>query len=997
MGQQFNRPAAFGIHRIGLASLAIVLTAMIVNVNAQESQQPKVLRVRRPSTQAASTQPGGAAGASTQPAGAATRPTTQPGSDGPPTPAGKISLNYKDAPLDTVLDNLSGAAGFAVIKDGPVEGRVTVTSKQPVTPSEAVTLLSAALKANGYTAIQEGKILRIVQREKAKKGSIPVTFGDDPELVSPTDELITQVIPIHNIDAVKLKADLQPLLNTEADVATTSASNAILVTDSSANIRRLMKIIKALDQRESSSSDIRVVQLKYANAAQMAKLIGEMFKGGGGGMSPQQIQMMQMQGQPIPAGGGSREGIIPGGGIDQALRGGKVTASADERTNTLIITGPKETLKIIDEQIIKELDANPIAGNTEIRAFILNYAKAEDTAKLITTIFKGDESDSNNEDYYWGYRRWGGSQDNALKVKVNAAFDERTNSVIVTAPPATLKVIEGLIKQLDANPIATADLKVFHLKNADAFDVSLLLEEIFKPKAEDRSGSDFGWVRFVYGSNPNVKTPKMTSTYDDRTNSVIVTAPTEMLKAIEDVINQLDTNPASEESLFIYRLRNAQSDNLEIVLNTLFGNIQNNQQNQNQTQDQQRQDQFRQNRDNRNNQNGGNRSSSSSGRQRQGNNRASRNGNNRRQGNQQIPQGLTRAITELSGKVFVVADTDTNSLLVTTASKYEAQVRGIIADLDRQVPQVLIKVLVAEVTHNDDVDYGVDFSVLDTSTSGRGVIAGTNFGLANATGGLLVKGLGQDINVTLRALESVGKIDVLSRPYVLASDNQLANILVGQNIPRVQNTRITDSGQQITDVTHENIGIILDVTPHINPDGQVILDVAPEISSLSDLSLAISPGVQEPVINTRSAESRVEVKDGQTVVIGGLMEDRKTSTIDKVPIIGDIPWIGELFKHTRHSKVKTELLIFITPHVTEGTAGLEDMTGDEVRTTRLAPNAVAPGVFQKHLNDMRRGGIPSTRPADGATTQPTTNHSAPAEHSKPAEHSAPPPSEVHAQ
>ncbi len=171
--------------------------------------------------------------------------------------------------------------------------------------------------------------------------------------MAPTDELITQVIQIHNIDATKLKTELQPLLNTEADVTSTSGTNSIIVTDTSANIRRLMKIIKALDQGEASSTELKVFELKNASASAAAKLLGEIFKGGGGGgMSQQQQMMMMQQGMQPPPGAGGREGVIPGGGLDQALRGGKVTAAADERTNTLIVTAPRATLPII-EGIIK--------------------------------------------------------------------------------------------------------------------------------------------------------------------------------------------------------------------------------------------------------------------------------------------------------------------------------------------------------------------------------------------------------------------------------------------------------------------------------------------------------------------------------------------------------------------------------------------------------------------------------------------------------------------
>ena len=130
----------------------------------------------------------------------ASQPTTLPS---------KISLNFKDASLDTVLDYLSQAIGFVIIKEGQVDGRVTVVSKQPVTPEEAVTILNAALRANGFAAIRSGRELRIIARDKAKKSNVPVHFGADPKEIDNTDEIITQVIPIQNVDAMKLREGAQ--------------------------------------------------------------------------------------------------------------------------------------------------------------------------------------------------------------------------------------------------------------------------------------------------------------------------------------------------------------------------------------------------------------------------------------------------------------------------------------------------------------------------------------------------------------------------------------------------------------------------------------------------------------------------------------------------------------------------------------------------------------------------------------------------------------------
>ena len=291
------------------------------------------------------------------------------------------------------------------------------------------------------------------------------------------------------------------------------------------------------------------------------------------------------------------------------------------------------------------------------------------------------------------------------------------------------------------------------------------------------------------------------------------------------------------------------------------------------------------------------------------------------------------------------------------------QVRQIISDLDRPVPQVLIKVLIAEVTHDRSDDLGVDFSILNLS---RGLSGG--YGLGNSVaataspGGLAVTLVERQLATTFHALAVAGKLDVLSRPYILTSDNQEANILVGQNVPFITDSRVTDTGQTINTIQYQDIGIILDVTPHINTDGLVIMDVAPQISSQSDQSVTIQPGVNAPVFNTRSASSHVAVRDGDTIVIGGLMQDQKTQTITKVPLLGDIPYLGLLFQRDQVTKTKTELLIFLTPHVALSPVALQPMSIDEMKGVHLTPGAVQQGTFQEHIKGLQLGGS-ATQPS----------------------------------
>ncbi len=395
----------------------------------------------------------------------------------------------------------------------------------------------------------------------------------------------------------------------------------------------------------------------------------------------------------------------------------------------------------------------------------------------------------------------------------------------------------------------------------------------------------------------------------------------DILKVVEGVIRDLDSNPTAEQAVFIYRLKNAKAANLEEVLNNLFAEEQ------------------------------GTRGRTSGG-------SSSRGRSSRRRRGQQSSSTTAQAGTDLAGEVSVVADEETNSLMVMTSSRNFDQVREIIAELDRSVPQVLIKVLIAEVTRSNKSDLGVELSALNLRPSGRGSSVFTDFDLAGQSSGLIYKTLEKDVTAALRALKEVGKLDVLSRPYILASDNQTASITIGKEVPFIRNSRTTDTGQTINTIEYEDIGIILKVTPHINPEGLVIMDIAPEISTLTGDTVRISETVLAPVFAKRSAETRVAIHSGQTIVIGGLMEDKKIDTVRKVPLLGDIPLLGAMFRRTIKETTKTELLIFLTPHVAQEAAMLEDMSADEISESKIIPGAVKPGAFEEHMKGLQRGAAP---------------------------------------
>ncbi|MFC1601874.1 type II secretion system protein GspD [Candidatus Sumerlaeota bacterium] len=308
-------------------------------------------------------------------------------------------------------------------------------------------------------------------------------------------------------------------------------------------------------------------------------------------------------------------------------------------------------------------------------------------------------------------------------------------------------------------------------------------------------------------------------------------------------------------------------------------------------------------------------------------------------------QGLGEARFEI--------DPETGSLIVITDETTNERIKDIIARLDRPVPQALIKVLFLEVTHGKDLDLGAEFTYTHTETDGDLDTVASMFGVAaNVAGGAhggAVSVLADDLTVTLRALAQAGKLEVLSRPSIMARNNEEATITVGQEVPFVRNSRITQDGQTINTVEYEEIGIILTVTPRITSQRMVELDVSSEISTLTGETVPISNTIDAPVFAIRSAETRVVVPSGKTIVIGGLMETLKTDAVQKVPILGDLWLIGSLFRRTVTAESKTELLIFLTPMVISTTSEIADATAAAAEETTLIPNAFGVDQLNKYM------------------------------------------------
>jgi general secretion pathway protein D len=323
------------------------------------------------------------------------------------------------------------------------------------------------------------------------------------------------------------------------------------------------------------------------------------------------------------------------------------------------------------------------------------------------------------------------------------------------------------------------------------------------------------------------------------------------------------------------------------------------------------------------------------------------------------------------GEATVSSDPETRRLIVITDDETSQYISQVITNLDRPKPQVLIKVVFLEVTYNKGFDLGIEGSY--SKDFGNNTVGNfkNNFGLANQganpipPGAGLYQLMGADFTATLRAIATAGKTEVLSRPSILARNNQQAVITVGQEIPLVTDTRFDNNNNQINTIQYSDIGIILRVTPFITADGMVEMIVSPEISNLTDQSIPVSGGtspVSAPVIAKRSADTVVVTADGQTVIIGGLMANAKTVNDSKIPFLGDIPVLGILFRRKVNLNTKTELMIFLTPHIVGNPAQLAGLTTQEKRESDLAPKAFTEEELNKFVDGLPKKEDSATKP-----------------------------------
>ena len=273
---------------------------------------------------------------------------------------------------------------------------------------------------------------------------------------------------------------------------------------------------------------------------------------------------------------------------------------------------------------------------------------------------------------------------------------------------------------------------------------------------------------------------------------------------------------------------------------------------------------------------------------------------------------MSKAVEKtLTKRGHIEVDKRTNALLVTDIDDRLSQAESMIRSLDTRTPQVEIVARLVDVDRSASRSLGIDWSLQNMDLGDAGAHEGVSVtpGQVPSPAGTVkfgtVKGFGS-IEATLTALETQNKANIISNPRITTVNNREASVVVGQQIPLI----VQDfAGNAVTQLT--TIGIKLSVTPHINVGNKITMDVHPEVSDLSSQA-TVQGGI---IINTTMADTRVMVNDGETAVIGGLIRSNESDTYRGVPILMDVPLLGNLFKSSTKVKQKRELLIFLTPKI----------------------------------------------------------------------------------
>ncbi|MEO1616783.1 MAG: secretin N-terminal domain-containing protein, partial [Planctomycetota bacterium] len=762
------------------------------------------------------------------------------------------------------------------------------------------------------------------------------------ELTQPDSE----VVPLEHADANAVAELLTQLyedfLSTrQGDVSITSldSPNALLLIGRAEAITSLKELIGKIDTPIDDSSRLRVFRLQHASAVDAQDSILTFFST-----------------RPT---------------LDDDVRPGvgpRVRVSADYRTNSLIVSAaPRDMTEVT--RLINDLDVQQVPATSELRVFPLNNAVAEDLATTLTDAFIGGEITASEDSLppSTSLRIMTVDADENRIVEsgilsgATITADVNSNSVVVRAPSSSMPLVSELIRQLDRAPGIDSLVKVFTIQNGDATQLATSLETLF--------GSDAATNGTAVGGLNAAGLPSSTATQDSslvplrfsvdiRTNSIVASGSSEDLEVVESILLRLDSEGFAERITEVIWLKN---NDATFVAEAISAYVQQRSQSQNII--------------------------------------------------QQFQQGL--GPYDLPDRdLIAIAEANFNSILLSVSPRLYEEVRSLIDRLDRRRPMVLIKVVLAEVSLNDAFEIGTELGLQDSLVFRRdqavvdvpGSVAagqsGFNFNNANTSnvndiardtvasaavstfglgqsntaigyGGFVLNAASESVSLLFRTLQDAGRAQIISRPQLMTADNTEALVEVGRQIARFRGNDLTNQGVISPNIEDITVGLQLRVRPRIGSDGTILVEVDITRSDRDNGNGTLVPDgaggtvLIEDIIDT-TAQATLSVYNGQTVIMGGLIQKSRTNFSRRLPYLSNIPILGNLFKYDFESESRSELLVVMTPMLVTGEQDLDYIKQTE--SSRMS--WCLADVVEAHGDVGLSGGYGLWGPAIGPTIYP---------------------------
>lgn len=906
------------------------------------------------------------------------------------------SVNLNEVEVKKLIDKLAQWTDKVIIPDAEaLKQKITIYSSKKLSRTEAMARIYDALRTKGFIAEETDGVIFIKPIKDAKLGQVPTLSEDDVlALVENKNQIVQKFFQLRNFSPTQLHQIVKPLIPEYGHVYAIESTRQLVVIDTVSNLMRIELIIEKLDVPEAEDTVTKIFEIRDSDPAKIVQLLRVLFGQEGPGRSgrkrsPNSARNKPNKARPPSRGTGAATSVVIGPSSSQIVlipmmdRGWIIArASADdmkqigewiekldkkrapktehqvrkieyanteevadqinrmiqqmpgeeikanvlvvplEQARQVMIVGSEVNRKMV-EKLIAEIDV-PV-GIFETGHFKLKYADPEKVKEYIDELYSDQQQRGGYYSYYY-YRSRNRQQTDINEVKVIAYPTLKEVTVIASAE--NLAKITGQIAEWD-KPIDVKEVAplIIELKNSDPVKLTTLLTTLFSEKSSGRNS----FYDYFFGRGREEQKKIVGPLYGqltfeavpDTKKIIVISKIPEAYEVIKELVLKLDRQEPAELPMVV-TLKYADSEDLCDQLNAILNEPGT------------RATILRRRRGLSDYTAAGADSGSGS------NNRNQNRDQTQSSANELVPWwtvGTARSrigeempISNIVGKIRFIPVHRSKAILVLSPKEYQDSIKVMIEELDKPGKQVMIKAVIVEINHEDLTSLGVQIATnpdaLGTANEDA-VTAITNLIYSESPGASFAVSSTLEVNALVDLLIKKTNGRILNQPTLWTGDNEEAEFFKGRRVAFRSLTQTPSQGQNTIDsFDYKPVGLTLRVRPNITPENAVDTTIFLDISQ-------VEPELVNGEVATSSFSTTTNMilADGQTVLISGILFQKEVEIKTKVPFFGDIPLLGELFKHNNTVQSNSELLAFITPYVIDSESGI-DSAGEELEKAR---------------------------------------------------------------